>query len=309
VPARYIPTLDACLMIQPADAEGRRWALNHLFEGTGRYGSRYTPVMSPPSRERYAAHFAERSRIEEPGVTSELLDLALSSGETLNIHAVQTPSVLELLDESLDVPAPRKLTVSELFVRLDGPDQPPRLVDSAGRFYAPVHLGVADETFMPFIVRLLSLFGPGDLRLRPLPRRAALRGEVRSWPRVVIGQVVAERRRWTFPVSGLPEEILRAPRGSAFAALNEWRIAQEIPERVFVKERVHGEMEKPQYIDFTSPLFVQIFLSIIGKDPGRRVSMEEMLPTPDAAPVDGDGLRWVVELQLDTLALRSGRGA
>ena len=308
VPRRYQPTLEACLLVQPADSTSSRWVLNQLFEGTGRYGSRYTAVMSPDLRERYAAHFAERGTIEGADGSAELLDLVYSFGETLNLHAAQTPSVLEMLDESLDAPASRKLTIRELFVRFGGADEIPRVVDASGRIYAPVHLGVADQTFMPFIVRLLSLFGPGELRLPPLPRAPVTRGQITIWPRVILGQVVALRRRWTFPVSALPAEVLRAPaREEAFAALNRWRMAEAIPERVFVTERVRGALTKPQYIDFTSPLFVQIFLTIVGKDPSVGVDLEEMLPTPDAAPADAEGRRWVVELQLDTLARRAGR--
>jgi hypothetical protein len=302
-------TLEACLLVQPADTTSSRWVLNQLFEGTGRYGSRYTAVMPPDLRERYAAHFAERGTTESEGErgSAEFLDLVYSFGETLNLHAVQTPSVLEMLDESLDASTSRKLTLRELFVRF-APDAPPRVVDASGRAYAPVHLGVADQTFLPIIVRLLSLFGPGELRFPPLPRAPVERGEMKIWPRLTLGQVVALRRRWTFPVSVLPEEIFRAStKQEAFAVLNRWRIAQEIPERVFVTERVRGELTKPQYIDFTSPLFVQIFLTIVGKDLSVGVDLEEMLPTPDAAPVDGEGRRWVVELQLDTLARRAGR--
>lgn len=304
VPPRYQPTLDACLLVQPADSAASRWVLNQLFEGTGRYGSRYTSVMPPELRERYAAHFAARGTIEG----EELLDLVYSFGETLNLHAIQTPSFLEMLDESLDAPGSRKLTLRELFVRFGGVNEVPRVVDAAGNVYAPIHLGVADQTFMPFIVRFLSLFGPGELRFPPLPRAPVLRGEMKIWPRLILGEVVALRRRWAFPVSLLPGEILSAPtRQEAFAALNRWRIAQEIPERVFVTERVRGEITKPQYIDFTSPLFVQIFLTIVGKDPSVSVNLEEMLPTPDAAPADQEGRRWVVELQLDTLARRPAR--
>jgi len=309
VPPRYLPALEACLLVQPADTTSLRWVLNQLFEGTGRYGSRYTAVMPPELRERYGAYFAERGTTEIEGSRegAELLDLVYSFGETLNLHAVQTPSVLEMLDESLDASTSRKLTIRELFVRF-APDAPPRVVDASGRAYAPVHLGVADQTFLPLIVRILSLFGPGELRFPPLPRAPASRGEMKIWPRLSLGQVVALRRRWTFPVSVLPEEIFRAStKQEAFAVLNRWRIAQEIPERVFVTERVRGELTKPQYIDFTSPLFVQIFLTIVGKDPSVGVDLEEMLPTPDAAPVDGEGRRWVVELQLDTLARRAGR--
>jgi hypothetical protein len=304
IPARYIPTLDACLMLQPADAEGRRWVLNQLFEGTGRYGSRYTPVMPEPLRARYVAHLAARSRIDGPDLTADFLDLVGSFGETLNVHAIQTPFALEMLDERLDIPSARKLTLGDLSVRFDDPSRSARVVDRDGRAYAPVHLGVADSSFMPFIVRLLSLFGPGELRLPALPRRSITRGELTLWPRVVLGQVVLRRRRWTFPVTALPAESQRASKLPAFAALNRWRVEQTIPERVFMIERVRGELSKPQYIDFTSPHFVQIFLSIALGEPGAAVILEEMLPAPDAALADADGRRWVVELQLETLAAR-----
>jgi hypothetical protein len=305
VPSHYAPSHDACLLLQPADPSGRRWVLNQLFEGTGRHGSRYTPVMPAPVRRQYTSHLAARARIADPSGDRELLDIVCSYGETLNVHATQTRAVLELNDESVEAPFARKLSLGDLRVRFDDPSSPPRIVDREGRGLAPVHLGVADRSLMPFVVRLLGQFGPQELQTPSLPRPIVERGAVRERPRVAVGPLVVRRRAFTFPASALPAELRGMSKREAFIALNHWRLDQGIPERVFVTERVRGALTKPQYVDFTSPHFASIFITSVMDEAGAGVVLEEMLPTPDAAPIDRAGRRWVVELQLDTSALRA----
>ena len=61
-------------------------------------------------------------------------------------------------------------------------------------------------------------------------------------------------------------------------------------------------MYKPQYLDFTSPLFVEVFRSALRIN-GDPLTFEEALPLSDDLPQGPGGERWAVELQLDTLPL------
>lgn len=308
LPARYRAAQDACALVQPADARGERWVLNRLYEGTGRYGSRYTTVMPDPVRERFAGWLAECGVLERNGRRAELLDLMFNSGEILNVHAVQTPKVLELPDEWIDVAPERKLHLCDLFICPGDEDEPPRLVDRSGNELAPVHLGGADLSFVPVVVHLLSMLGPGELSNLDLPRRPRRRGDVEVWPRLRIGSLLVGRRGWFVPLRLLPPEIFKSSPAEAFDKLNEWRIKLGIPEQVFAVEPLRDEHRgifyKPQYLDFSSPTFVELTLTAFAKMMDLTWRFDEMLPSAAALPVAADGKRRVFELQLDTLSLR-----
>jgi len=53
-------------------------------------------------------------------------------------------------------------------------------------------------------------------------------------------------------------------------------------------------------------LFLSIIRSLL-KAGEPRLRFEEMLPGPEDYPQDSSGKRWAIEIQLDTLALRSPR--
>lgn len=308
LPARYRETQDACALVQPADARGERWVLNRLYEGTGRYASRYTPVMPEHLRERYTAWLAECGVRDRNGRRTEFLDLMFNFGDTLNVHAVQTPKVLELPDEWIDVAPERKLRLRDLLMRPGDEDEPPRLIDHAGNELVPVHLGGVDLAFVPLVVRLLSMLGPGELAPLNLPRHPLRCGDVEVWRRLRIGSVVVGRRGWFVPSRLLPPEIFEDSPAERFIKLNEWRLELGIPEQVFMVESLRDDLRgtfyKPQYLDFTSPAFVELALTSFEKMKDLTLQFDEMLPLPTALPAAADGTRRAIELQLDTLSLR-----
>ena len=84
-----------------------------------------------------------------------------------------------------------------------------------------------------------------------------------------------------------------------------------LPGQVFVSEKMPlkflgGEIRKPQYLNFSSPLFLPIIRSIM-KAGLPRLWFEEMLPLPENYPKDAAGRQGATEIQLDTLALRTTR--
>ena len=307
LPPHYFPPLGPCLFLQPAGAAGDLWVLNRVFEGTGRYESRFTPVLPDALRRRYVEPLVARSllRIGGEGEEAELLDLVSSRGDTLNTHAVQTRRVLALPGEPLSLPPERRVDPGELRVRWAGPL--PELRDAAGRRVLPIHLGAAALAYMPPLITFLALFGPGELRPQTPPRESRRQGDVEILDRVVLGRLVLARRRWIVPAARL-RRIFDAPPWRALAELDRWRRAQGIPAVAFCIERVRFgpriEVFKPQYLDLRSPSFCELLEGIV-RDGGEALVLEEMLPSPEAFPRDLDGERWAVELQVDSLGLRA----
>ena len=298
-----------CLFLQPASDDGSQWVLNRLKEGTGRFGSRYTPAMDAAARRRWSESLAARGSFDCDGERVDLLDVLCPQGDTLNVHAPQTPAVLTLPGSYASVEAERQRRLGDLSVEFP-PDGAPAVRDAGGRRFLPVQLGVGYYDYMPTLVKFLCAFGPNELAaVFPAPRRRMEGGDV-VIGRTRIGSVVLHRRSWGCATAELRKGVDGASDAAAFEAITRWRQRRGIPDLVFLVERVphpiRDDRFQPQYIDFTSPVFVSIFRSALGEQ-HERVTLVEMLPTPQRFPRDAAGHRWAVELLLDSLALRAPR--
>lgn len=137
----------------------------------------------------------------------------------------------------------------------------------------------------------------------------------KSWhtPRITIDRLVVQRESWQFAREALAP-LLDGDEAAAFLAARSWARAQELPDRVFVK--VAWE-DKPFYLDFTSPVFVRLFVKQLrgaqenGRDADALVALSEMLPDFDALWLrDADGNSFTSELRVvcvhgDDIAERS----
>jgi hypothetical protein len=310
LPPRYTPRLGPCLFLQPADPAGDLWVLNRIFEGTGRYASRVTPLLPDALRRRFLEPLVARATLRDGRDGEEeidLLDLVSSRGDTLNVHSVQTRRVLVLPGEPSPVPPDRRVDPSELRVRWAGTT--PELIDATGRRLLPIHLGAAALAYMPPLITFLAMFGPGEVRPLEPPRSRRRSGDVEILDRVVLGRLVLARRRWIVPADVL-RKALKLPPARSFAAITRLRREHGIPPAVFIIERVRfgSEVEvfKPQYLDLRSPSFCELLEMILGES-DKPLLLEEMLPVPEDFPRDTAGAGWAVELQVDTFSLGSFR--
>lgn len=308
IPERYRPLLGSCLFTQPADPRGDFWVLNRLFEGSGRYISRYGAIMEEPMRQRFTGHLAARSTVEIDGEPADLLDLMFTSGSMVNLRVPQTAKVLEMPGERIDLPAARRVRLSDLRVQVDLQAASLRLTDARGRRLLPVHMSSMNNVFLPVIIRLLSVFGPFETRqIFPRPPFESAE-EVNVASRLACGNLVIRRKRWEVTRQSLPEGLPEAPGAEAFRQVQGWRRAVGLPSRVFLYEQMHrdGGVQsfKPQYLDFGSPSLVSLFLSI-AKKKAERLLFEEPLPLFTKFPLDGAGALRAFELQIDSLALRT----
>jgi hypothetical protein len=311
----YAPMVGPCLFIQPADNRGDLWVSNRILEGTGRFGSRYTGLMDAEMRQRYTDRSVLCSSFELAGEPVEILDLAGISGNYLNVHAIQTPRVLDVPGELRGLEEARRLRLKDLRVRVSHGGSLPALVDLSGKRVLPTHLGVVSMRLMPSLTRFLAQFGPGEFGYPIPPLPAVQEGDVTVYRRVRMGNVVIRRKRWIISTEPWRAMVQDAEYHELFETVNRWRLEHGVPAQVFLSEKLpvkffEQEVYKPQYMSFTSPLFLNVFVSIL-KAGQERLAIEEMLPTPDMFPTDGNGRRWAVELQLDSLFMgqRESRAA
>ncbi|MFP5284964.1 MAG: hypothetical protein ACLGI9_04435, partial [Thermoanaerobaculia bacterium] len=305
VPSPYARSRHFCAFLQPLDPDGERWILNTLAEGYGRYGSRFTVGMDEGTREHWTSSFLARSIFDLDGEPVELVDMPCPGVRTINVHAPQTRRVLKMPGETSTLPPERLLRLSDLRVRLHEADGFPVLTDKAGRRLLPVQFGSMAPRLRPMLLKFLSAFGPGELDLRNPVKAPQVSDGVEVLDRHILERIVYVRKRWRFE----PQPLLSALQGQdeirAFAVINRWRLANGLPDRVYARERTTGpgSRPKPQYIDFSSPSFLEIFRSILRQEPS--LVLEEALPLPEQFPVR-DG-RWGVEVQVESFGLEPPR--
>ncbi len=120
-------------------------------------------------------------------------------------------------------------------------------------------------------------------------------------PRVKVDNLVVCRERWRFNPADLDfaaekDEVAR------YVRTREWAAAMGIPRYVFVKSSAE---EKPFYVDFTSPIYVNILAKMVRRTdaderlPDKTITIVEMLPAHDDLWLtDHEGNRYTSELRL-----------
>lgn len=121
-------------------------------------------------------------------------------------------------------------------------------------------------------------------------------------PRLVLdGRLVVQRRSWQ--VDAHLEPSLRQTDDSAafYLALSAWRSVWKIPDEVFVHlpDAPARDDQKPQYVHFQSPLFIDLFRRLLRKavNGDGRLKLVEMYPHSGQA-VHIDGQPYVCEAAL-----------
>ncbi|SEE10393.1 MULTISPECIES: lantibiotic dehydratase [Streptomyces] len=239
-------------------------------------------------------------------------------GASLFVH--QHPDRSELIAEtSRDFPGPRLMPMlpKELPLKwstrsrpsLDRPeDHYVALVDQTGDPHRPRTVLGADVRIEERAGRLTAVLPDGteydvlDAYANTLTQRVmdrfTLRPEGDHTPRITIGRLTVARETWQLPVGDMDfaDEKAEAAR---FVRARHWQRGHDLPRFVFV---VSPTEPRPFYVDFDSPVYVTILAKaarrLARKDPGARLKISEMLPTPEQAWLtDHEGRRYTSELR------------
>ncbi|WP_244302473.1 lantibiotic dehydratase, partial [Streptomyces viridosporus] len=239
-------------------------------------------------------------------------------GASLFVH--QHPDRDRLVAETTrDFPAPRLLPTlpKELPLKwstrsrpsLDRPeDTCVTLVDQTGDPYRPHVVPSADVRVEDRDGRLTAVLPDGtvhdvlDAYANTLTQRVmdrfTLRPEGEHTPRITIDRMTVARETWHLPVrdADFADEKSEAAR---FVRARHWQRRHDLPRFVFV---VSPTEPRPFYVDFDSPVYITILAKaarrLAREDPGARLKVSEMLPTPEQAWLtDADGHRYTSELR------------
>ncbi|MEO1084624.1 MAG: hypothetical protein AAFY88_10300, partial [Acidobacteriota bacterium] len=159
VPERYCSPLGASAFVQPTDGNGGGWVLNEIYEGTGRYLSRFTPALDGGRRRRFLKHLIDRSSFEVDGERAEFLQVIAPKSGLACTHPIQAKRVLGFRGLHLDIAQDRRVELADLRIRADLEQQRFTLVDREGRRLIPVHLSSMRDTGLSAMLRFVLLFG------------------------------------------------------------------------------------------------------------------------------------------------------
>lgn len=303
IPERYLSPLDACAIVQPTDAEYLQWVAHHITVGNGRFSCRYNSLLAPSARDWFVTHFKQFSEWGKD--TSRGLDLYYTRPTPIGAHWPQTRSVLELPGEFYGPDVEHLLSPQDLFVE-GRTNEDLRVVDCAGNSYLPALLSVLKYTWIPPFIKFLTLFGLDSRACFDIPYPTEQRDGLLISPRLSTGSLTFRRRRWEGPArlfvdNGVEDEA------ASFACL--WRRSRELglPQQVFWIEKLSRTGEpllcKPQFLDFSSPTLVSIFVQALNNGaPDDMVTLEEALPEPGVFDSGPHSTGRAIELILEGLA-------
>ncbi|MFF3755469.1 lantibiotic dehydratase, partial [Streptomyces sp. NPDC002018] len=239
-------------------------------------------------------------------------------GASLFVH--QHPDIQELIDETTtDFPGPRLMPMLPKELPLKWSTRSRPSLDRPQDYY----VSIVDQTADPGRPRTVrcgdvqvaerdgqlkallpdgSVFDLLDVFSHALTNRVmdrfTLRPDTDRSPRITIDSTVVARETWKFVASGM-EFAGEKSEARRFVRARQWRVAQELPRWVFV---VSPAEPRPFFVDFDSPVYVNIFAKaarrLARKDPEARMTVSEMLPTPEQAWLtDDEGNTYTSELR------------
>lgn len=305
IPMLLRQRIGACAFVQAADQTGERWVLNEMFEGTGRYSGRFAQLLRGDTRRQ----FLDACRAARPETPGEWMELAWARGDNLMAHPPLRDTLLESPGDtghgSANEEPRRTLGPRDLRLKVPkDPAEPPYLTDPEGARLYSLHLGGAAALFLPSWLQFVATFGPQETSFPSPPIQwQEVRPGVSFAPRITLDNLVLRRARWKLSaelqeLSSTTEPLI------FFRTLHQLLRDIDAPDRLYLIEKVSTpdgfSRWKPQFLDLSCPLFVDILQRALAQDDA---VIEEALPVPEDFPRAFDGRRRGLELQLDQVAI------
>lgn len=262
------------------------------YSGYGKYLSRFLHLFPPGVHDAI-----RRANGSPPGMI--LAEIGGDADFNANLHPPLTPWMIEYPTADGPSGGTDVLRVTDLAVRANFDEGSLQIVHiPSGNHVLPLDLGFLSPSLRPPLFALLSLFSPPARFGLPLPGRPTgykpEGSEILFRPRMSLaGDVVVARRQWMVPQALVPRRAARESWASYSLRVDDWRADAGIPSRIFARVAAHRakneeqrrelprrDARKPQYIDFESPLLVQLFENLGPRKGSYSVLVEEQLPGP-----------------------------
>jgi hypothetical protein len=259
--------------------------LNALFNGIGLALSRFAHLLGCGRVGLENPVIAELRRawsaMERPGaVIAEITFNHEARTANAGLRPVLFLHEIELPGDLVSTGAER-IALTDLRIRYDSPSGR-LLLRSVSRNVEVIPVLSSGVSPSGIVSELIHIGRQGWQTVGYLPGFQA--PQVHRWPRIVCGNVVLFRARWTFKGERLPP-LARGgePLNDAafFLELARWRLRNGIPRHVFV----HTQAEpKPFYVDLASPILADLLRRAVVKSAAEDdalLEVTEMLPGPE----------------------------
>lgn len=314
--------------IQPFVEDGKlQFVANSYFPGYGKMYSRFLHIFPNQLTEDL-----KKYNVQDAGNTV-LVENCDASMFNANLHPPLMPFEIWMPGGQNTLPTDQQVPITDLAIR---PSEAGYLelvhTPSGNRCYV-FDLGFQGQRGRSQLFQLLSRFNPtkalqwygltNAVNNAVNPENTPLKEGVSLIPRITFNdRIVIQRKRWIVRKDTIPMATPQETEWQCYKRINNWRLSLNIPDEAFIFLSSYTEQEtlepeqmkkmgrdgyKPQYMNFTSPLLVNLLDKMLDKIPvGIRV--EEMLPGSAQMMQSPDGRKWVSELVVQWYDKESASG-
>lgn len=290
-----------------------RLVVNGVLTGYGVYVSRFGTFLGDDAGWSLAGAQRDHLARRFPGQA----DLNSVLGFNFNLHPRVTDTVVDYPGAVSCGDRLRVLRPADLEVRVDASRGAVHLWDPREHRDVPlVPMNFMTPYGVPLLYRVLEALTPSN-RYTWNPYADLMRrdpDDERPTPRLLVGDVVADRRSWNVPAHEFPylDEISKDDVG-ALDRFDAWRQERGLPQRAFVLCQTRDErlvmagrggaesrslayhahlrrasVHKPMYVDFRNPYLARSFSKSALSREGVVVTIRECVPDPEAPGESGE---------------------
>nr|WP_315032429.1 lantibiotic dehydratase [uncultured Chryseobacterium sp.] len=269
------------------------FVVNSLFSGYGRLFSRFLHLFPDEVTEKLKADNLAQQPID--CVFAEIQD---GSFHNANIHPSLLAYEIRIPGGHTSLPQDQQILVSDLDVCIDRTEKSLSLQHRVwNKRVVPFDLGFQSIIGRSELFKLLSLFTGADynsssafcnLINKNILENTAKR-DVLVFPRILLEKsIVLQRKTWIISAKSMPQP--EAGSDEYYLEIRKWQQRVGLPDHVFLRlqvkaapvnppsENIKGRDDyKPQFIDFTSVLYVELLAKCL-KKADEYIQIEEMLP-------------------------------
>lgn len=283
------------LHLQPADANWEKVVINQITNAHGANISRFLQVLPKTYSDQLRRYIHRRF----PGML--VADTKDASVHNINNYPNLADYLIDCAGRSDQPPSCRCLPLNDIWAYPDA-KQGLVLKDKKDRKIRIINFSMENKNRCSSLVRFLDVFDPTDpggyriflTEINRFFRSKLTRDKPVVIPRLTYGeQITLQRKTWLVSkeqlTAVLPENTSPA---EAYLELQRWRRLHRIPEEGFIKispcasKTPAHDHHKPQYIDFTSSVFLLLLRQLLRKA-GPIIEITEMWP--DSAAVRQNG--------------------
>lgn len=294
------------LQLANKGASQRQLVVNGVFTGYGTFYSRFSEFV--PGTEDWSLRTALSEHLRESYPNQ--VDLHAVLGFNFNLHPPLTDKAIVYPGSVSNGGFNHLYGVDQLWLRLDHDTKSLVLWDAdRGEPIELLPMNFLLPIGAPVMYQLLESLSPTTLHtwqpMNDLRNSGYFHEYPASFPRLEVGDVVADRQTWTVAANEIPGlEELTQDSYAAMLRFDEWRRAKQLPQHAFVlcqtlsefntlagrttevshmandMERLNkASVHKPMYVDFRNPYLLRSFARFALSRADVFVSIRECLPS------------------------------